>query len=63
VRLSITVSPEGNVTNISAINGHPLLVPAAMEAVRQYTYKPTLLNGNPIEVVSDVALNFTLPKP
>jgi len=38
----------------------PLLVPPALDAVRQWVYKPTLLNGNPVEVVTVVDVNFTL---
>jgi protein TonB len=41
-------------------SGHPLLVPAAMEAVKQWVYQPTLLNGEPVEVVTQIDVNFTL---
>ena len=43
-----------------AVTGHPLLVPSAMEAVKQWLYKPTLLNGEPVEVVTVIDVNFTL---
>jgi protein TonB len=60
VRLNAVVSKEGTVENLDAASGHPLLVPAALEAVRQWVYRPTLLNGEPVEVVTVVDVNFTL---
>jgi protein TonB len=42
------------------ISGHPLLVPSATEAVKQWVYQPTLLNGEPVEVVTQIDVNFTL---
>jgi len=42
------------------LSGHPLLVPSAMEAVRQWRYKPTLLNGEPVEVITTIDVNFVL---
>jgi TonB family protein len=60
VRLAITVGKDGNVIDIQAMGGHPLLAPAAMDAVRQFVYQPTWLNGQPVEVTSVVDVNFTL---
>jgi TonB family protein len=60
VRLVVTVDKEGNVYKVELISGHPLLAPSAMEAVRQWKYKPYLLNGEPIEVETTVTVNFTL---
>lgn len=60
VRLQVVVGPEGRVSSMQLQGGHPLLAPAAMEAVRQYEYAPTLLNGKPVEVVTTVDVNFTL---
>ena len=60
VRLNAVVSKEGTVENLDAASGHPLLVPAALDAVRQWVYRPTLLNGEPVEVVTVVDVNFTL---
>jgi TonB family protein len=60
VRLNIIINPEGKIFHMSVIGGHPLLVPAALEAVKQYEYSPTLLNGVPVEVVTQVDVNFTL---
>jgi protein TonB len=42
------------------VSGHPLLVAAAQEAVKQWIYKPTLLNGEPVEVITQIDVNFTL---
>lgn len=63
VRLDVLVGADGTVTNVTAITGHPLLVPAAMEAVRQYRYSQTLLNGVPVEVVTTVEVPFNYPPP
>ncbi|MBI3280078.1 MAG: M56 family metallopeptidase [Acidobacteria bacterium] len=60
VRFNVVIGHEGSVQNLTLINGHPLLVPPAQEAVRQYLYQPTLLNGQPVEVITTVDVNFVL---
>ena len=60
VRFSVLIGAEGAVKNLQLISGHPLLVPAASEALKQWTYSTTLLNGVPVEVVAPVDVNFTL---
>jgi protein TonB len=60
VRLNATIGKDGTIQDLKAASGHPLLVPAALEAVRQWLYKPTLLNGEPVEVVTVIDVNFTL---
>jgi len=60
VRLNVTISKEGTVQDIQVASGHPLLVDAATDAVRLWVYKPTLLNSEPVEVVTVVDVNFTL---
>jgi TonB family protein len=60
VRLNVIIDKEGSVKNLQLVSGHPILVPAAVEAVKQWKYKPTLLNGNPVEVITIVDINFTL---
>ncbi len=60
VKLTATISPEGLVTNLEVVSGPPELVPTALEAVKQWVYKPTLLNGNPVEVITTIDINFTL---
>jgi protein TonB len=42
------------------VRGHPLLVNAAKQAVEQWRYKPTMLNGEPVDVITDIVVNFTL---
>jgi TonB family protein len=60
VKLEVLIGADGFVKNIQAISGHPLLVPSSIEAVKNWVYKPTLLNGNPVEVITIVDINFTL---
>ena len=50
VKLSAVISKDGTIKELQVISGHPLLVPAALEAVKQWVYQPTLLNGEPVEV-------------
>jgi len=60
VLLHVNLDKEGNVYNVELISGHPLLAPAAIDAVRQWKYRPYLLNGEPVEVDTQVQVNFTL---
>ena len=60
VRFTATIGHDGRVSEVTLISGHPLLVPAAQEAIRQYEYQPSLLNGQPVEVVTQVDVPFTL---
>ena len=60
VDLSVILSEEGAVQTVDVLSGHPLLIPAAIEAVKQWRYKPTLLNGKPVEVETTVEINFAL---
>jgi len=60
VRLQGVISKEGTIQQLQVISGHPLLVPAALEAVKQWVYRPTLLNGDPVEVIAPIEVNFTL---
>ena len=60
VVLQATISKEGSIENLQLISGHPMLAPAAIEAVKQWKYKPYLLNGEPVEVETQVQVNFTL---
>ncbi|MBM3745757.1 MAG: M56 family metallopeptidase, partial [Acidobacteria bacterium] len=60
VRLTTILAKDGTVKEVQLVRGHPLLVEAALEAVRQWRYEPTLLNGQPVEVVTQVDLNFRL---
>jgi protein TonB len=60
VVLQAQISKEGNIENLQLISGHPMLAPAAIEAVKQWKYRPYLLNGEPVEVETQVQVNFTL---
>jgi len=60
VRLEATIGKDGKVENLVVLSGDPALAPAALEAVRQWQYQTTLLNGDPVEVVTEVNVNFTL---
>jgi TonB family protein len=60
VKLNATIAKDGTIQHLEVISGHPLLIPAALDAVRQWVYKPTLLNGQPVEVVTEIDVNFTL---
>jgi TonB family protein len=61
VFMKVQISKTGDVENIQLISGHPMLAPSAIEAVKQWKYKPYLLNGEPVEVETNVTVNFTLP--
>jgi TonB family protein len=61
VRFNVSIGNDGHISNMTLISGHPLLVPAAQEALKQWVYRPTLLNGDPIEVNTVVDVPFTLP--
>lgn len=60
VALSATIAPDGSVKNLKVLSGNPLLVDAAVKAVKQWTYKPTYLNGTPVQVLTEVDVRFTL---
>jgi len=60
VRLDAIVAKDGKVQNLTVISGHPLLVPSALQAVTQWVYQPTLMNGEPTEVETEVDVNYTL---
>ncbi len=60
VQLAVTIASDGHVTHAEPLSGHPLLVAASIEAVKQWQYQPTLLNATPVEVSTTVDLNFSL---
>jgi protein TonB len=60
VRLIGTIGKDGTIQNLQLVSGHPMLARAALEAVQQWIYKPTLLNGNPVEVIAPIEVRFTL---
>jgi protein TonB len=60
VRLEAVISRDGTIQDLKVLSGHPLLVKAALEAVQRWRYQPTLLNGEPVEVITEIDVNFTL---
>lgn len=60
VVLRAMISREGAIENLQVLSGHPMLAPAAVDAVRQWRYRPYVLNGEPVEVETQVTVNFVL---
>lgn len=60
VRFTALIGADGNVLSLQLVEGHPLLVESAQQAVSQWQYKPTLLNGNAVEVITQIDVNYTL---
>jgi periplasmic protein TonB len=60
VTLNAVIGKDGHIANLSVAKGHPLLIQAALDAVKNWIYKPTLLNGEPVEVATTIDVNFTL---
>jgi protein TonB len=60
VHLMGIIGKDGTVQNVRAVDGHPLLIPAAIDAVRQWVYRPTLLSGEPVDVITPIEVNFIL---
>ena len=60
VRFTAIIGKDGTIQNLQLVSGHPLLVAAARDAVTQWVYKPTLLNNEPVEVITQIDVNFTL---
>jgi protein TonB len=60
VVLSAVIDGNGQIQNLQLVSGHPMLVPAAIAAVKQWRYKPYLLNGQPVEVETTITVIFTL---
>jgi protein TonB len=60
VHLRAVISQDGSIQELSVLMGHPLLVKAAVEAVSQWRYRPTILNGEPVEVLTQITVTFRL---
>jgi periplasmic protein TonB len=60
VVLQAVISKQGAIKNLKVLAGHPMLVPAAIEAVRQWLYRPYVLNNEPVEVETQITVNFSL---
>lgn len=60
VVLNISISKDGTVSKVEIVSGPSLLTRSAQEAVRQWKYKPTIVNGQAVEVITQVRLNFSI---
>lgn len=58
VVLQALIAKNGAIENLRAVSGHPILIQAAMEAVKQWRYRPYLLNGEPVEVETTITVKF-----
>ena len=58
VVLQAVISRNGTIENLQVLSGHPMLVRAAVDAVRQWRYRPYLLNGEAVEVETQITVNF-----
>jgi len=60
VVLFAVIGKAGTIDNLRVVSGHPMLIPAAIDAVRQWRYRPYILNSEPIEVETQITVNFVL---
>jgi protein TonB len=60
VQLHAIISREGRITSLEVLSGHALFVQAALDAVRQWRYRPTMLDGEPVEVETTISVIFRL---
>jgi periplasmic protein TonB len=60
VVLQAMISKQGTIENLRLLSGHPMLAPAAIDAVRQWRYRPYILNNEPVEVETQITVNFFL---
>ena len=62
VQLQAIIGLDGRIRDLRVTSGHPTLIQAAVDAVRQWVYQPTTLNGSPVEVLTTIDVNFTLKR-
>ncbi|MGA2436070.1 MAG: energy transducer TonB [Bryobacteraceae bacterium] len=62
VRLEAVIATDGGIRELRAVSGNGLLIPAAIDAVRQWRYAPTILNGTPVEIATTIDVVFTLSR-
>lgn len=62
VKLEAVIAADGSIKNLRVLSGSPLLAGAAIDAVRQWRYQPTLLNGVAVEVLTEISVNFNLTR-
>ena len=60
VLLKAVIGKDGDIRELQVVSGHPMLVPAAIEAVKQWRYRPYLLNGEPVEVETNITVTFQI---
>jgi protein TonB len=60
VLLRAVIAKDGSIENLRVVSGHPMLVTSALNAVRQWQYRPYLLNGDAVEVDTQITVNFVL---
>jgi TonB family protein len=60
VRFRAVINTDGTVKELSLISGHPLLAPAAIQAAKRWVYRPTSVDGEPVEVITEIDVRFTL---
>ena len=60
VVLQAVITKDGTIQGLKVVSGHPMLTPSAIDAVKQWRYKPYFLNGEPVEVETAITVNFTL---
>jgi len=60
VVLAAVISKEGMIENLRVLEGHPMLIRAALDAVSQWSYRPYVLNNEPVEVETRITVNFSL---
>ena len=58
--MAAIISTDGTIQSLHVLSGNPLLVPAARDAVARWRYQPTLLNGETVEVQTEIVVNFYL---
>jgi protein TonB len=61
VQIMATISKSGSISTVKVLKGDPTLARAAADAVKQWKYKPYLLNGEPVEIQTEITVNFKLP--
>jgi protein TonB len=60
VLLEAIIARDGSIMDLHALGGHPMLIPAAIAAVKQWVFRPTILNGDPVEVATEITVTFSL---
>jgi protein TonB len=62
VQLQATIGKDGSISNLKIMSGDALLARSAQDAVKQWKYKPYYLNGEPVEIQTQITINFKLPR-